>query len=366
MPHPLFSAVDSRPVYDTARTSIFRMIAERHPEASRSISTSLLPPRKGRSDPSAMMMIGRRGRGKTLLMTAFAADTKQRYQAYRYPGRIFSNYWIDDGICDRYDPFILDLLADPDYDRVIRNGTICLDEIQSAASSRRSMSKGNVFLSQYLTQMRKNRLAVMYTTQFPQVIDYQVLLQTDYFVRCEALENGYGNIIGVLAFVFDWWGADTGKDYRKSWPPPKEQADWIWPFFGVQQMFGRYDTDQRSPSAYLDDDVRARMIESETGGRGHVVSSWDEVRSVEEMDDLRREWQSAAVVDERDPSDALVALLPHGSFNTMGGPLNKAKAAFGDVIMNQRTFEDELRARGYRIELEGTKHIAVPGEAAAG
>ena len=42
-----------------------------------------------------------------------------------------------------------------EYPWWLRDAHMFLDEIQTAATGRRSMSKGNVFLSTFLTQLRK-------------------------------------------------------------------------------------------------------------------------------------------------------------------------------------------------------------------
>ena len=85
------------------------------------------------------------------------------------------------------------------------------------------MSSINVLFTNMLTQLRKRKLEISFTTQFPQMISYGVLTQVDLFVLCEKVAGGRA----IKLYIFDHWGQWTGKTWKKNFPQPKWEADWV-------------------------------------------------------------------------------------------------------------------------------------------
>ncbi len=218
----------------------------------------------GGGSPTVGLMFARRGRGKTLTLTVLSKIMKARYAKSQKRLSIYTNYWNE--IADFADPFILDAVTDPRYMGQVKDGLMCIDEIQSFASSRRSMSRYSVGLSQYLTQLRKQRLDVLLTTQFPQVVDYQLLIQVDYFIECDLQPDNRS----CMLYVHDYWGQVTGNFWRKTWPPPFWEADWTLELLNVNTVFGLYDRYVYIPPTYQDQEQRFAQVINEWAVKGHT------------------------------------------------------------------------------------------------
>lgn len=204
-----------------------------------------------------LFFISRRGGGKTLTITALAALQKKRYLLENSPYQVWSNYQIE--FADFSNPRLIDFLLEEPW--LARQKLICIDEIASAFPGRRSIAGINVEFSNWLTQLRKLRSECMFATQFPQVVDIQVLLQVDLFVRVHSMFKGRA----VRLEVYDWWGQFTGDDSRKPWPPQPNEHDWELVLGGTDQMFGQYDTYEIVPAMYADnrDEYISRLFHEE-------------------------------------------------------------------------------------------------------
>ena len=253
-------------------------------EGSPMLPMELVPVRRGIRDYFAVMLFGTRGKGKTLFMSVLARVFDQRYRRAGVRGRrkIFANYWNEDA--DVCDPFVLDALIDPRYMHLIHDGLLLIDEIQSAATGRRAMSRVNVGLAYYLTQIRKQHLDVVFTTQRPQYIDQQVLTQVNLFVETRmTFERGAPPTL--TAFVHDYFGevvADHMYRERRGLPKPWE-ADWVRTVWGVEKVFGRYDTDETVVPMYLPADLRRKIVLDEWERKGHTGKL---LRSYAELDQV--------------------------------------------------------------------------------
>tara|TARA_R100001163_G_C5066256_1_gene204584 strand:+ start:3119 stop:4255 length:1137 start_codon:yes stop_codon:yes gene_type:complete len=246
--------------------------------------------------PLVVLLMGRRGHGKTLFMTAMARHMIQQYEKAKSGYRLFSNYRIDymrktpsGDMFDVYSPYLIeDVMGYPDW---FRNGYLLLDEIQTAASGRRSMSRSNVFLSTFMTQIRHRNIEAIATTQFPQVIDYQLLLQCDLFCSIEIAHRNEKGIPDVLTlYIHDYWGQWTGKDWRKYWPPRNHEADAVKKITGVASVIGHYSTEQIIAPTFMDDYSRSAVIMSEEAKfelDGKEKSTW-----AKELEDAQIEAES--------------------------------------------------------------------------
>lgn len=218
------------------------------------------------------LLMGPRGQGKTLCLAGMQDVMIRRYERAGYPGRVFSNFktWFirhapDGRPIDYYSPYMLEDVSE--FPAWFRRGYMTVDEIQSMASSRRAMSKGNVFVSSFLTQIRHRDIETLFTTQYPQVLDYQLLIQVNYFVRIRCIARYRDGFPALLQlYIFDYWGQDTGKDWRKRWPPAMEDVDDIRLLTVPHSLRGAWNTHQIIASSYWGAEVRNRVNLEEANG----------------------------------------------------------------------------------------------------
>lgn len=173
-------------------------------------------------ESSVVMYMGRRGKGKTLGMTCMADFFKTMYDR---PGchrkKIASNYWM--ACADYIRPDMLQWLNT--FAPNVRDLYVCLDEIGSQVSNRKSLRGANVDFAQLLVQIRKRMIEMSFATQFPQTVDWQTLLQVDLFLEMDGYDMDYRGVPRQIHVkVADWWGQWTGKNWSKHWPP--REGDW--------------------------------------------------------------------------------------------------------------------------------------------
>ena len=186
--------------------------------------------------PIVIMYFGRRGKGKTLAMSTVAKYQQLRYRHNNVKMQIMANYHLE--FADRASPYIVnDMASYPDW---ARDAILCIDEVGSQFPSRRSLAGVNLNFANFLTQVRKRNVEVMFTTQFPQVVDQLVLLQCDLFVECDVDRSGRT----LDLYIHDWWGQWTGKTQRKPWPPDSDAYDEMRTIYNPKQMFGSYRTSE--------------------------------------------------------------------------------------------------------------------------
>ena len=214
--------------------------------------------------PSVMMFIGRRGCGKTLLMTALSA----MYKRINPGRRVISNFSLRHADNGRDDPnaafggspYLLDDLLDGHWE-IARGALMCIDELTTAFPSSYVGSRAFRTFSRIIEQIRKLECEVLFTTQFPQHAARGLLYQTSYFVKCHKIMREK-QLAGLRLEIWDWWGQDTGKDYLKGWPPQYDYIDGTVNVWGVHQYFGDYRTDDIIAPLW-DDAARDRLIASQ-------------------------------------------------------------------------------------------------------
>jgi hypothetical protein len=203
-----------------------------------------------KSDPIVIMLIGRRGRGKTQGMTWMGGFQKQAFKELGSKNQIASNYWTS--YSHRLDPNLINWLnTDGMFDPAARNLYCLVDEVGSQFANRRSMAQANVDFSQVLTQIRKLNTEMVFTTQFPQWVDMMVLFQVDLFIMMDGYNRtveGVPNTIDM--YVFDYWGQWTGDMRRKHWPPQMDDVDWQFTIHEAAFIKDQYRTNQIVPPAW--------------------------------------------------------------------------------------------------------------------
>lgn len=326
---------------------------------------------RGRYNPLVILMMGRRGGGKTLAMSGLADVEATRYREKKTGYEVWSNYELrfpkfcppckelyearrrgiplppsdvpDDHIGHLFHPKLLDYLIK--YPHYASRKLICIDELASAFPSRRAMANANVEFSNFLTQIRKLRSECIFTTQFPQVVDVQVLLQVDLFVRCKSIMGGKA----VVMEFHDWWGQFTGDDSRKMWPPEPDTFDWRRALLNTDKLFGTYDTYEIiAPLASASrDEIIAHFYKSLDAGLLDVDP--DDEDDEDEEDESDRITQEIIEKLPKSFEEALDALP--SSFQMNYSLLSKAKTYL--LIKSYKELATYLRDNGYEIAGQG-------------
>ncbi len=297
----------------------------------------LMPTR--RLDPLCVLLMGRRGKGKTLGMTCLADIQRRRYEHGNMPYKIVSNYWMEPA--HRVDPKLVESMnAFPDWGR---NLYLCIDEVGSQLANRRSLSRVNVDFMQFITQIRKRQNELVCTTQFPQWLDMAVLYQIDLFGRMDAFNGNRA----IDVSWWDWWGQFSGNDKRKAWPPQPEDVDFEITIWNADLMWDKFRSDQIIPPAWAAN--KDQIIMKEHGADwieeyGLADGSW----GYEVADDAAKQMnikQPTTLPELLDQQD--------GPFQ-VNALLHLAKI-FEDNIKSAKGFAVYLAANGYIVTtLDGT------------
>jgi len=212
--------------------------------------TGEVPRLQERFSPLAIMLIGPRGRGKTLAMTTLGRLLTYRYRDTGFTKcRTFSNYPSD--VIDVPDGKLLQRVNNP-RDHSVRDGILLIDEIQTAAVSTKWNSRENYELTQFLTQIRKDRLEIIFTTQYPRGLERGVLEQVDLFVECRKIRDS-----GIIFAIHDWKDAFVSvPKRRRPWPPFWHEADWYHYWGGIANTYGHYSEDGHIIPLYLRDSFK--------------------------------------------------------------------------------------------------------------
>jgi hypothetical protein len=288
------------------------------------------------SSPIGMMFMGRRGAGKTLTMSAIANFMRLSYINSNSPMRIVANYHVNFATCY---PDLVDQLNE--YPSWGRNLLACLDEIAAYFPGRRSLAGANVDFSTFLQQIRKRYIEIMMTTQFPQMLDQQLLMQIDLFVDVEYHRRGCIQFQNhrhcVDLYIHDWWGQWTGNNYRKPFPPWRGEADWVKTIHNIGGTFKLYNSQEV------------------------VAPLWSQHRE----DIIQQGWGDQYIEDGKDPD--FVEMAPPQNLKEYLEQLNYAGQGFkikdyiGEVglhdrrIVNLQTFVQVLQSLGWQIDTADPK-----------
>ena len=325
-----------------------------------------LPSRMG---TITVMLIGRRGRGKTLTMTALAKYQQERFIRANAAYRIISNYrlsFLRAGV-DIYSPYVLSHAME--YPAWLSDAFMVLDEIQTAIPSRRALAGTNVFMSTFLTQIRHRNTEIAFTTQFPQVIDYQTLLQIDLFCEVDILKRKRGIPDELVLYVHDYWGQWSGNFGKRPWPPYKWEADEQKRLTGMSVIAGMYSTEQIvAPTFGMDEDERDRLIAEEAE---KLADMFGEDTTPEQDDKENAEYKDAMAPAMQEANyhmkhkgalalyqswDDLLARMPNGA------PLRAYTDAAADLtngdVGTQAQLASKLKSLGWKVAGRGKEQKA--------
>lgn len=168
---------------------------------------------------------GWRGSGKTCFMTALL------YQYHLQGFKVFANYHLH----FPYTYITLKEVAElPDS---LRNSVIGLDEIQVGADAREIFKAGNKGINKLVTQLRKRKCALFYTTQRWKYPDLRLRDQVNQHIHVEAVETydeDDNKINGIMDLIY--------YDRTLSIPDMIKNAKQI--RFDGRRYFSLYDTDE--------------------------------------------------------------------------------------------------------------------------
>ena len=217
--------------------------------------------------PSCVMLIGKRGRGKTQALTGMGAQMATWYENEHYGRRVYANYI--NLLADKCDSNLVQNILNP-FGPVIRNGLLLIDELQEVANARKSLTRQNFNLNNFLTQIRKDNLECAFTTQNAAMIDKNVLWQIDTFVEAKQYYGG-----NVLLFAVHDWNNNIIESRRKRYFPPMwHEADWYIGWANTRFLFDFYFDQQRVQSEYLDPEIREMLANREWKRFGHPTDEW--------------------------------------------------------------------------------------------
>ena len=241
--------------------------------------------RRGRFTPIIVLLHARRGRGKTVTMSAMAAAHRKRWDEAKVPYTVFANYWLAtcNDECPRWGcPQEKGHIAHYSWEDMpnemaqgapwARHGLMCLDEAQEYLLSKRAISKQNVTIESMLRMVRKMRVDCFLTTQRAGSLSQDALWQIDYVVEVESqpwqFETDFRGNLEIRQYIFDFWGQDTGRPSQRVMPPPRFTWDkgtgarrrnyddlrtLIFTPAQRNSIFRRFDSDWVIQSRYTDD-----------------------------------------------------------------------------------------------------------------
>lgn len=157
------------------------------------------------NESSVVGILGRRGHGKTTLLTIIGEDDCNKGK------KIITNYEVS---FPHTEMAFEDIVLLPDS---LQDCTLLLDELQVGASARTALKKDNQNINKFITQLRKRNIVLYYTTQIFKLVDKDIREQTDYIIttqrtdienefkvivldRHDFSDSSFGSVINVYTF----------------------------------------------------------------------------------------------------------------------------------------------------------------------
>ena len=147
------------------------------------------------SESQLICILGKRGSGKSTLAVKLVYDEKVNYGT-----RIVSNMHLN--IEYEYMSFA-DIVKLP---KSLINANIIMDEVFIGAGSRRALSKTNIKMTEFVTQIRKRNCNVIIIAQKARLIDVNIRDQVDIIVEMTKITEGF---FGAVVRDRDNWDSKT-------------------------------------------------------------------------------------------------------------------------------------------------------------
>ncbi len=297
-----------------------------------------------RFDPVTLMLSGRRGRGKTAALTYLGRFFGDIYRRQGSDVRIASNYntTVADPDLRRQD-IMDDILSFPPWATKM---LVLVDEIAAYYPSRKAMATRNVDASTFLQQIRKRDIEMIFTTQFPGMLDQQMLVNIDLYVVVNMWPREGWNAGKYCDLkIWDWHGQWAGEPVQPR-IPPQGPPTWFRRMHNVNRIFGMYNTKEVIGRAWADFEERATIDAQHWGGEAAAAEL------------AVMEAQAASLAASPEPttlSEYVTGLGP--SFN-VAHEYTGARA-FSDEIENVKDWERFLELMGFEILQERRSRMAV-------
>lgn len=217
--------------------------------------------------PSEGLVIGNhgeRGTGKSLMMTG---DALKMWRAHKFE-TVYSTYemsahknlkgkigWITNGDWKQTGfgkPFTLEmLLRFPEW---LHDACIVVDEIDTMLPSYRSTTYIADFWDKFLRQIRKRKVWLLWSSQFPEDLDRKLIQQSDLVGKCLSRDGG----LTVPCLLRDMRGRFTSIPDKRWWRSP---------LFKGSPYFGYYNTDTTfDPLIRYKQDMKGMIAEMAESG----------------------------------------------------------------------------------------------------
>jgi len=163
-------------------------------------------------------VLGRRGSGKTLFMTALADQ-------YAKEGvKVYANYHLKN---IPYTFMSFKQLVEKVENQSLSDGVVFLDEIQQGADAYEFFSKKAKAVTTFATQIRKLHIVLYYSTQVFVYGAKRLRDQTNYIIECETTDEPGVTEVAIYDHMLKY----TGELIREF-------------VFDGRPYFGSYDTDE--------------------------------------------------------------------------------------------------------------------------
>lgn len=214
--------------YD-GRNGLSHSLTEPRPRVKKPVELLLPWDHRGERSPDYLCMIfhGRRGRGKSTGATAFARYIYDTNRVKNPNYKVFANYKVN--FADMCHPRLVDaLITFPEW---LHDCLILVDEIAVYFPSVRATSGAALNFSTFLQEIRKLKVDLIFTTQFPTMIIGNASIQIDLFIEPYLYHKVYEPRVkawvndSMIMNCVDWWGQWTGHPINHRWPP--EETDCI-------------------------------------------------------------------------------------------------------------------------------------------
>lgn len=328
--------------------SPFQMVNEAEETGIVSFDAQNIPKKNKQFHSDLLLLSGPRGNGKSATQTILLELQLRRMLADRFQWGVWTNYQCS--FAELQHPYLLEILQQ--YPKTARNKSVGVDEIQNATPSRRSLARINLDLTAFLTQIRKRAIDGVFTTQFPSVLDQWIIMQFSLFIRCKAHFDGRV----IECFVFDYWGQYTGRDYRKTFPPRIGEHDWSFFISGVENVWGKYKTNELQPPIWAD---RRKEILEETGWK-FGEDAWDATEEDKKALGELRETPAPEGEVMQGRAEIVLKDLVHAEGDQpfpVARYINTARRLV-QSIKSVEDFAEWLKGQGYKIFLSGKQVMA--------
>ncbi len=288
-------------------------------------------------DPLTMILSGRRGRGKTAALTFIGAFMDAHYKSKGLDIKIAANYNTEVATEGLANPFIIDEINQ--FPPWANDMLILIDEAAAYFPRRRALARIHLDFSTFLQQIRKRDIELIFTTQFPAMLDDQMLVNIDlYAIASMWPRSGWNAGRYVDLYVWDWHGQFTGH-FVPATIPPKGKPFLHKRLLNVNRIFGKYNTKEVIGAVWND-------------SRESIAAQYWDREDPEEMDRPA----PVVVVAPTTLADYLVTL---GQSFIVGRYLAAARG-FDDTIATIGDFEQRIKDTGlFEMITEGGMKIAV-------